>query len=238
MWGLIGLSVAQAAAPASVALLWGGGKTEAEGRAALEDWRASLPASEGLVRPAEAFPILVASDTVAGLNPGFWVVVVGYCAGADAPAAFAALRAVSGGVWQRPITARAAACPVSPSGLGPTTEARVPAGGELRATPIPVGEGCPDVLVSGRGADGRFGGAGRTEPERLIGRMDSCVATVEASGGSITVTYAYSQILAQMCQYPNYLARHEWTAGPDGLREVVTESPPQEERLTPIACGE
>lgn len=66
----------------AVALIWGGGKTEAEARASLVDFdrRARAWFDRDELAWREGFPRVVASADVQGLNPGFQIVLLGVCA--------------------------------------------------------------------------------------------------------------------------------------------------------------
>lgn len=172
-----GLAWAADRPPEGVALLWGGGRTVEEGRAALADWEATAAAVDGWPTPAPGYPRLVESGRVPGLKPGFHVVLVGVCPAEAAGPVLAALRSASAGAWSRPVRAEPA-CPSGPA-VGPTPE---PAG--------------------------------------------------------LTVTFAYTWVIASMCHYPDYREIHRFTAGPEGLREETREEPPEEARTESIACGE
>lgn len=70
----------------AVALIWGGGKTEAEARASLVEFdrRARAWFDKDELAWREGFPRVVASADVQGLNPGFQIVLLGVCTDADA----------------------------------------------------------------------------------------------------------------------------------------------------------
>jgi hypothetical protein len=105
-------STAGAAGPQ--ALIWTGAKTEQAAREQRSTWEVAAPILESAgVRPAEGYPKLVESKSVPGLNPGFWVWVVGFCAGEEASAVLSQLKAVYPGAYAREVKVPAAqlACP-------------------------------------------------------------------------------------------------------------------------------
>lgn len=84
-FGLIAATLVSWAAGASEpaeeldAVIWGGGKTRAEAEAALARWEAVGAAQRDRLSLSEQFPAIVTSQSVRGLNPGFHVVILGYC---------------------------------------------------------------------------------------------------------------------------------------------------------------
>jgi hypothetical protein len=105
-------------APASAQtflLISGGGKDPAAGEKALAQARSEMATSKGQVELEDSYPRLLHSDDAPGLNPGFFVSVLGACANREtAERARDALHRLMPGVY-------------------------------LRATSAPVAEGCPWV---------------------------------------------------------------------------------------------
>jgi hypothetical protein len=91
------LTMTLTAEPATL-LVWGGGKTPEDAEKSVADYKAKSEAGKWgtYVKLAAGFPMIVSSDKVPGLNPGFHVVVLGASdegAGADALNMFKVLEA-------------------------------------------------------------------------------------------------------------------------------------------------
>lgn len=106
------LALSLAAGPSTL-LVWGGGKTPEEAQKSLAEWKTKSPPWLTYVQLAAGYPRIIESKTVAGLNPGFHIVVLGACedgvAGAHALDLFKLLEP---SVYSKDVTwAEASACP-------------------------------------------------------------------------------------------------------------------------------
>jgi hypothetical protein len=95
----------------TVAIIWGGGKDAAAAQEALRRWEAEKKLLGGALTFTDGFPKRVASASVPGLNPGFEIVLLGFCGGADAASARRFLKALYPFVYERPVKVDAPACP-------------------------------------------------------------------------------------------------------------------------------
>ncbi|XXF77231.1 ankyrin repeat domain-containing protein [Myxococcaceae bacterium GXIMD 01537] len=105
----------RASPPAEVdALLWAGGKTEAEAQVWLAGFQRLAPTVEQLLQTAPDFPRMVASDSLAGLNPGFQVVLLGFCPSGDTESRLKLLKALYPGAYAKRVQVPLArnACPL------------------------------------------------------------------------------------------------------------------------------
>lgn len=94
-----------------VAVIWGGGKDAEAAKASLAKWeeeRALL--TEALVL-AEGFPKTVSSASVPGLNPGFEIVLLGFCRSDESQVPRRMLKAYHPFVYERPVKQALSACP-------------------------------------------------------------------------------------------------------------------------------
>ncbi len=72
-------------------LVWGGGQSRAEAEKVAADYEVRAKLWKGLLRLADGYPRILESASVPGLNPGFYVVVLGVCeakAGAELAGTF------------------------------------------------------------------------------------------------------------------------------------------------------
>jgi hypothetical protein len=109
------LAASPAAAAEREVLIWGGSSKPEEAqalKAELEKDPNRLPSGLGL---APGFPQLIESQSLQGLKPGFHIVILGFCAKAEAPEVLAALKAENPGAYARTVTVpeeQASACPL------------------------------------------------------------------------------------------------------------------------------
>lgn len=135
---LLGAVVAQTAAPAAV--IWHGrkaGDATVDLQRPLEDARRVLDALGAVYDVPASVPRIVKSDDVAGLNPGFEVVLVATCP-AGLPSGFLeALQALRPGVYQKDLTPAAATAAPGDAGAS--------------AAPVAVPAQCPEPTVETNG---------------------------------------------------------------------------------------
>lgn len=105
------------AAPGVDAIIWGGGVTQADGEKWLQRWNDEAASIARLLTLAPGYPQLVKSDDVPGLKPGFTVVVLGTCEGAESRYTLGLLKGVAERVYARRIKTTATACPTRTDGL-------------------------------------------------------------------------------------------------------------------------
>ena len=113
----LALLAPDAAAPGVDAIIWGGGTTQADGEKWLELWNNEAASTSRLLTLAPGYPQVVKSDDVPGLKPGFVVVLLGTCQGADARYTVGLLKGVAERVYARRIKATTTACPTRQNGL-------------------------------------------------------------------------------------------------------------------------
>ncbi len=95
---------------AQVALVWGGGKDAG----AAKTWRARWDEEQSVapfITLADGFPKLVASTEVPGMNPGFHVVLLGFCETKEHADVRAWLKALYPFIYEKPVEAGASSCP-------------------------------------------------------------------------------------------------------------------------------
>jgi hypothetical protein len=80
-----------------IALIWGGGKDAASAEESLRRWEEEKKLLGGALTFAEGYPKRVSSASVPGLNPGFEIVLLGYCGRDEATSARRFLK----GLYQR-----------------------------------------------------------------------------------------------------------------------------------------
>jgi hypothetical protein len=112
---LVGLWAAVAGAEPQPArmFIWGGGKTREEAQTSLKQHEARAKEWDGVLALSEGYPRILESQTVAGLKPGFFVVVLGICEpGPETEKRLEAFKAFEPPVYARDVTWDAAlACP-------------------------------------------------------------------------------------------------------------------------------
>ncbi len=102
-------SLAAAQTPAR-ALIWGGGATPESATQALHIFE-SVEVAKAMFEFPTGYPRVVESASLAGLKPGFHVVLLGVCERADAAVLLPAFKAIEPAVYARTITATERACP-------------------------------------------------------------------------------------------------------------------------------
>lgn len=217
------LDAAACAAPAAVsgqggaaaqaqALIIGGGVTRAEGEAWLARWEKAYPLYRQHLVPLDGYPKVVRSDDVPGLKPGFHVVLIGICGGADAASRLELAKTFFPGTYARPVDSPAA-CPSMPLEttvaaartlkkdgnrlvvnlyFAPATEESDPEGvARARAAKV-RGPGSytaraavigPDELVYGYAEDKFFA----SERDSGTGIRSTCTITLSAAAAAITL---------------------------------------------------
>jgi hypothetical protein len=107
------LALSLAAGPSTL-LVWGGGKTPEEAAKSLAEWKTKSPEWLTYVQLADGYPRIIESKTVAGLNPGFHIVVLGACDDGGAGLHMLDLfKHLEPSVYAKEVTwAEASACPV------------------------------------------------------------------------------------------------------------------------------
>lgn len=98
-------------------LVLGGGKTPEEAEAWMGHWKAASALMGNLVGLDEGFPRVMRSDEVAGLNPGFHIVVLGFCAVEERAAPFTLIKAFFPGTYAKAVTGQEESCPTGGSEL-------------------------------------------------------------------------------------------------------------------------
>jgi hypothetical protein len=103
-----------AAAPdaGAVAVIWGGGKDATAAHESLARWEAEKRLLGELVTFAPGFPKMVSSTTVPGLNPGFHIVLLGFCSREEGQSERAYLQALYPFTYEKPVKDVESACPV------------------------------------------------------------------------------------------------------------------------------
>lgn len=95
---------AAAQATEAQALIWMGATSQQEAEPLRSTWEVAAPVLESAgVRPAEGYPKLLESRKVAGLKPGFWVWVVGFCAAEESRQVLSQLKEVYPGAYARAV---------------------------------------------------------------------------------------------------------------------------------------
>lgn len=139
-----------------VAIVWGGGKDTPAAYESLAKWDADKRLLGDRVTFAEGFPKIVSSATVTGLNPGFEIVVLGYCGRDEGKSERAYIKALYPSTYEKPVTGVKNTCPTWAGGqehtLGTQRTAKgkeltlsvvelstePPDDSDLTSTPVPV----------------------------------------------------------------------------------------------------
>ncbi len=95
---------ALAAGRSAEMFIWGGGNTQEDAQASLDQYRDRSAEWSDIVALAPEFPRILESKSVPGLKPGFIIVVLGVCAAPDAATAAKYLKALEPTVYQRSVT--------------------------------------------------------------------------------------------------------------------------------------
>lgn len=124
------------------ALIWGGGATPEVGAAAMTSFDAAAAQVKALLDFSPGYPKLVESASVAGLKPGFHVVLLGLCAADDALMPLGLLKSVEPKAYARPVQLDgAASCPKPTKGWTVKHALAVPADGNTLSVQVVLGEG-------------------------------------------------------------------------------------------------
>lgn len=108
---LLCLIAMRVAAEPMTAMVWGGGVTRADAEASLAGFEARQKMWDGALALSAGYPQIVESKAIAGMKPGFVVVLLGYCAEADSASAIELLKQFDTSVYSRPVESGAASCP-------------------------------------------------------------------------------------------------------------------------------
>jgi hypothetical protein len=86
-------------------VIWGGGRTDAEAQAALEQWNREKDAVSGVLDLPAGFPRIVSSDDFPGLNPGYKIVALGLCPAERLAQPLPLVKAFQPGAYVKTVTA-------------------------------------------------------------------------------------------------------------------------------------
>lgn len=104
------LSTASFAQVSTRALIWGGGATPDAAATALKNFNDTTEAKE-LFEFIAGYPKIVESASIAGLKPGFHVVLLGVCGADESQLALAAFKSLQPHVYARPVQITERNCP-------------------------------------------------------------------------------------------------------------------------------
>lgn len=96
------------------AIIFGGGTAPEEAEGWLKRWQKARAITVGWMDLAEGFPRVVRSDDVAGLKPGFHVVLLGYCTPEEARVPLGLVKSLFPGTYVRDVKGEEVACPTNP----------------------------------------------------------------------------------------------------------------------------
>lgn len=155
---LAGASAFAADTAAARALIWGGGTTPEAGAAAMKSFDAAAEQVKALLELSPGYPKLVKSASVAGLKPGFHVVLLGLCAVDDAVVPLGLLKSVEPKAYARPVSLESAAtCPKPAKGWTVKPAESVSADGNTLTVHVALGDGGAwRILTSLRDAGGEW----------------------------------------------------------------------------------
>jgi hypothetical protein len=128
---------------ATRALIWGGGATPEAAATALKDFEGNGEAKQ-LFEFAAGYPKVVESKSIAGMKPGFHVVLLGVCGADESLLALSAFKSVQPQVYARQVQVSERNCPKLKSEWKVETKK----GGPLTAIGLTGGLGAWKVLVS------------------------------------------------------------------------------------------
>ncbi|WP_224367138.1 hypothetical protein [Hyalangium versicolor] len=94
-----------------VALVWGGGKDEAAAQEWRRRWDEEQKSIKAPVSLGEGFPKIVSSASVPGMNPGFEIVLLGFCRKDESEPVRQFLKALYPFIYERPVKVETNACP-------------------------------------------------------------------------------------------------------------------------------
>lgn len=208
-----------APAPASevVALVWGGGKDAAvaqEWRSRWDDEQKQIDASVSL---AEGFPKVVSSASVPGLNPGFEIVLLGFCRRDEGEPMRSFLKALYPFLYERPVKVDTTACPKWADGrartVKPPSLVKV-RGATLTVVEAPLAEE-PDspgttqlVRVVARDGKSRLLGAYRVDDDWNSPQNNGCESSVEVRTTEAVLERTCTRPVGAYCnRYPGEKTR-------------------------------
>jgi hypothetical protein len=200
-----------------VALVWGGGKdaaTAQEWRRRWDDEQKQIDASVSL---AEGFPKVVSSASVPGLNPGFEIVLLGFCRRDEGEPMRHFLKALYPFLYEKPVKVEAAACPSWFDGRARTVES--PSILKSRGAMLTVVEaslaGEPDgpgttklVRVVARDNKSQLLGAYRADDDRDSPQSTGCETSVEVRTADAVLERTCTRSVGAYCnRYPGEKTR-------------------------------
>ncbi|QQR45022.1 hypothetical protein JKA73_02425 [Myxococcus xanthus] len=94
-----------------VAVIWGGGRDAEAAKASLAKWEEERALLADALVLAAGFPKMVSSASIPGLNPGFEIVLLGFCRSDEARVPRRMLKAYHPFVYERPVKQSVSACP-------------------------------------------------------------------------------------------------------------------------------
>ncbi len=107
----------------AVALVWGGGKDAAAAQEWRRRWDDEQKSVEVPLTLGQGFPKVLSSGSVSGMNPGFEVVILGFCKPDEGEPLRRFLKALYPFVYEKPVKVEALACPDWADGEARTVEA-------------------------------------------------------------------------------------------------------------------
>jgi len=179
IWCLVALPCAAADL---TAMVWGGGATRADAEASLASFEARRKTWAGALALSKGFPQIVESSAVAGMKPGFVVVLLGYCSDAEAPATLELLKDFDTSIYARPVQGGAASCPKLGADFSRTATRVVKTKeGELRGLFL-NGTGGLHLFLQLHSRAGVLLESAAFTPAQLQGEGGLCSASVAAEG--------------------------------------------------------
>ncbi|MFT3711023.1 MAG: hypothetical protein QM817_25635 [Archangium sp.] len=148
---LVLLSAAAHAEVSTRALIWGGGATPDDAAAALKNFRETPQVSQ-LLEFSAGYPKIVESKSVAGLKPGFHVVLLGVCGADESVVPLSALKAMQPQVYARPVQITERNCPK----LNAQWKAETKVNGQVTSIGLTGPYGSWKILVSLLDANGEI----------------------------------------------------------------------------------
>ncbi len=184
------------AGPGQDLIIADGAATQAEAEVKLDAARQAMKAWPAAFELAPGYPRVLESATVAGLKPGFFVVALGACArGVLASPEQPALRAFQAwavGVYSRPVSGVALACPTLRAGVKVSAEVQPVQKQRLGVWTVTTAAGCEGALVL-TGPKGEAVGK-----EAVSG--DTCASLVNRTG---TRWCGVEEVFAPRCTTPD-----------------------------------
>lgn len=192
---LIASSALSAETTAARALIWGGGTTPEAGAAAMKSFDDAAEQVKALLELSPGYPKLVESASVAGLKPGFHVVLLGLCAVDDAVIPLGLLKSVDPKAYARPVQLQSAAtCPKPAKGWTVKSAQAVSVDGNTLTTHVALGDaGAWRILTSLRDSGGEWLDFKALDDSECDGERGSSepAATVDGAAVKVDVTCYY-----------------------------------------------